>query len=187
MSLPLLAEGTDAGAPAVAAAPDAAAGRRGILWWIPAVVVLVDQLTKLIVLRTLPLAGSVTVIPGFADFTHVRNPGVAFGLLAGGDLPYQALVTSGLALLALAGIAYYARHLRPNETLARIGLSLILGGAIGNLIDRLRVGYVVDFIDLYRGDWHFWAFNVADTSITIGAVLVFLDLLLVKRDASHPV
>ena len=67
------------------------------------------------------------------------------------------------------------------------GLSLILGGAVGNLIDRLRQGYVVDFVDVYWRGWHFWAFNVADASITIGAMLVFLDLLLVTRHASHSV
>lgn len=71
--------------------------------------------------------------------------------------------------------------------MARIGLSLILGGAVGNLIDRLRVGYVDDFVDVYFRGWHFWAFNVADASITIGAILVFLDLLLVARHASDSV
>ena len=71
--------------------------------------------------------------------------------------------------------------------MARLGLSIILGGALGNLIDRVRLGYVTDFVDAYWGTWHFWAFNVADASITIGAILVFADLLLVSRHASHPV
>jgi len=185
--LPLLAEGADSNASSAADVETAARGRTGLLWWIPAAVAVADQLTKTVVLATVPLGDSVTVIPGLASLTHVQNPGVAFGLLSRVDLPFQTLLTSGLALLALGGIAYYARHLRPNETLARVGLSLILGGAIGNLIDRLRAGYVVDFIDVYRGAWHFWAFNLADACITIGAVLVFLDLLLVKRDVPHSV
>jgi signal peptidase II len=102
-------------------------------------------------------------------------------------LPFKPWVTTALAGLALAGIAFYARHVRHDERLARIGLSLILGGALGNLIDRLRQGYVIDFVDVYFRGWHFWAFNVADASITIGAFLVFLDLLVVSRHASHPV
>jgi signal peptidase II len=102
-------------------------------------------------------------------------------------LPFKPWVTTALAGLALAGIAFYARHVRHDERLARIGLSLILGGALGNLIDRLRQGYVIDFVDVYFRGWHFWAFNVADASITIGACLVFLDLLVVSRHASHPV
>jgi signal peptidase II len=123
------------------------------------------------------------------DFTHVQNKGVAFGLLNAAPIPgrAKAAVTTVLAVLALAGIGLYARHIRQQERLARAGLSLILGGAIGNLIDRLTRGFVIDFVDVYWRSWHFWAFNVADASITIGAVLVFLDLLVVSRHASHTV
>jgi len=88
---------------------------------------------------------------------------------------------------ALLGIALYARRLQAHERIARLGLACILGGALGNLIDRVRQGYVLDFVDVYWGTWHFWAFNVADASISIGAVLVFADLLLVKQHASNPV
>ena len=90
-------------------------------------------------------------------------------------------------MAALLGIAYYARHVRREEWLARLGLSMILGGAIGNLIDRALHGYVLDFVDVYWGTWHFWAFNVADASISVGAILVFADLLLVKPHASNSV
>ena len=166
-------------------AGDAAAVPRGrILWWLTALIVAVDQASKAVVRAMLPLYDSVSGIPGLLDITHVRNEGVAFGLFNTYDLPYKAVLTTVLALLALAGITYYARHLRPHEWLARTGLSLILGGAIGNLIDRVTMGYVLDFVDVYWGDWHFWAFNVADASITIGAVLVFADLLLVNRHAA---
>jgi signal peptidase II len=184
------------GTPAPAAPADrpvetgeAAPVRRGrVLWWLTVLVVAADQATKAIVRARIPLYDSFTAIPGLLDLTHVRNEGVAFGLFNTYDLPYKAALTTVLALLALAGITYYARHLRPHEWLARAGLSLILGGAIGNLIDRMTVGYVLDFVDVYWGDWHFWAFNVADASITIGAVLVFADLLLVNRQhVSHPV
>jgi signal peptidase II len=97
------------------------------------------------------------------------------------------MMTTMLAVIALAGIAYYARHVRAHERLARVGLSLILGGAIGNLTDRIRQGFVVDFVDVYWGDWHFWAFNVADAAITVGATLIFIELLLSSRHAPDPV
>jgi signal peptidase II len=151
-------------------------------------VVALDQASKALVNAVLPLYGdSRTVIPGVMDFVHVRNTGVAFGFLHDLDHPQQTLFTTALAVLALAGIAYYARHLRVEERMARLGLSLILGGALGNLLDRVRLGFVVDFVDVYWGTWHFWAFNVADAAISIGAVLVFLDLLVLNRHASHSV
>ena len=161
--------------------------RARLFWWVTLAVIVFDQITKEIVVRLLPLYESQTVIPGLVDFVHVRNAGVAFGLLNDIEHPQRALMTSALALVALAGIAFYARHIRHDERLARVGLSLILGGAVGNLIDRLRHAYVIDFVDVYFRGWHFWAFNVADGAITIGAIFVFLDLLLGSRHASNPV
>jgi len=150
--------------------------------------VIVDQAAKALVRAKLPLYESRTVIPGVVDLIHVHNEGVAFGLLNDTSLPFKGWLTTALAALALVGIGFYARHVRPEERLARIGLSLILGGAIGNLADRLRQSYVIDFMDVYFRGWHFWAFNVADACITIGAILVFVDLLFVTRHhASHTV
>ncbi|HUF46550.1 MAG TPA: signal peptidase II [Vicinamibacterales bacterium] len=186
-------EATTGGVPAspgtTSEAPTAAAAVRilGVHWWIVIGLIVLDQITKYAITMTIPLYGSVTVIPDLLNLVHVRNPGVAFGFLNNLDPAYQKLVTSLLALTALVGIAYYARQVRPEEWLARLGLSVILGGALGNLFDRLRQGFVTDFMDVYWGTWHFWAFNVADASITIGAILVFADLLLVNRHASHPV
>ena len=153
------------------------------------VIVVVDQLTKEIVRRTLPLHGEpVQVIPGLLDLTHVQNTGAAFGLLNAADFPYKAAVMIGIAGMALIAIAAYATQLGFHERLARLGLSLILGGAFGNLIDRAVFGHVVDFVDVYWGTAHFWAFNVADAAITIGAVLVLLDMIgLGRSHASHPV
>ena len=158
-----------------------------LYWWVTIGVVAADQLAKAIVRAALSPYESVTVIPGLIDLTHVLNSGVAFGLLNELDLPFKNIATTILAALALGGIAYYARHVRTEERLARLGLSLILGGAIGNLADRLTTGRVIDFVDVYWQGWHFWAFNVADASITIGAVLVFVELLVVNRHASHSV
>ena len=148
---------------------------------------MLDQLVKLAVVRILPVYGSVNVIPDLLDLTYVRNTGVAFGLLNETSLPFKGLITSSLAFVALGGIALYARQLQAHERWARLGLMLILGGAFGNLVDRLRLSYVVDFVDVYWRNWHFWAFNVADAAISVGAVLVFLDLILGTRHASRSV
>jgi len=182
------AASAEPGRPAEHAAP-APAPERGLhfFWWLGAAVLAIDQATKALVRARLPEFDSVTVIPSLVDFTHVENKGVAFGYLNDTALPFKGGLTAALAVVALIGIGLYARHIRREERMARIGLSLILGGAVGNLIDRLRVGYVDDFVDVYFRGWHFWAFNVADASITIGAILVFLDLLLVARHASDSV
>jgi signal peptidase II len=152
-------------------------------------IVVIDQLTKEIVRRTLPLHGEpAQIIPGFLDLTHVQNTGAAFGLLNAADFPYKAAVMIGIAGMALIAIAAYATQLGFHERLARLGLALILGGAFGNLIDRAVFGHVVDFVDVYWGAAHFWAFNVADAAITIGATLVLLDMIgLGRSHASHPV
>jgi signal peptidase II len=150
-------------------------------------VVVVDQITKMIVRATLPLTGHVTVIPNLLDFTHVQNTGAAFGLLNAADFPYKSGVMIVIAALALLAISLYARQLGSHERLSRYGLALILGGAFGNLIDRTLSGYVIDFVDVYWGDAHFWAFNVADAAITVGAVLVLLEMLGVgKQHAPRP-
>ena len=152
------------------------------LAWLVVGIILLDQITKWLVHGALPLYDSRTLIPGLVDLVHVRNEGVAFGLLNNLNLPYKAVLTTALAALALGVIGYYfSTQLQPHERLARIGLASIAGGAIGKLIDRVRQGYVLDFVDVYWGTWHFWAFNVADSAITVGAILVFADLLLVKR------
>jgi signal peptidase II len=159
-----------------------------LFWWLSAGVLAIDQIAKALIVWKLPEGESVAVIPGFMDFTHVRNAGVAFGILNNSDsflASHKWAVTTALAAMALLGIGLYARYIRREEWLARIGLSLILGGAIGNLVDRVHFHNVVDFVDVYFRGWHFWAFNVADASITIGAVLVFLDLLFVTRRVPH--
>ncbi len=181
-----------AGIPPTAGDPAAggtgeAPGRSGLYWRFAMVLIALDQLTKALVRGAVPLYDSKPVIPGVLDLVHVRNEGVAFGLLNNLDLSYKWALTTALAMGALIGIAYYAKYVRHEERLARLGLSMILGGAIGNLIDRATRGYVLDFVDVYWGTWHFWAFNVADASIFVGAILVFADLLLVKPHVSSTV
>jgi len=151
-------------------------------------IVALDQITKAAVRANVPLGDSRPIIDGVLDLTHVQNTGAAFGLLNAADFPYKPLVMIGIAALALVAIAAYASQLGFHERLARFGLALILGGAFGNLIDRALVGHVVDFVDVYWGSAHFWAFNVADAAITFGAAFVLLDMIGFRRKhASNPV
>ena len=155
--------------------------------WLPVVIVLLDQLTKAMVRRTLPLHESVAIIPGMMDFTHIRNTGAAFGFLDGVDFPFKTVVIAVVATAALIGVAWYAAGLAHHQTLARAGLALIIGGAAGNLIDRVIAGSVVDFVDVYWRTHHFWAFNVADSAISCGVAMMILDMIGVSRHASNPV
>lgn len=151
-------------------------------------IVVIDQITKFVVKATIPLYSKHVIIPNLLDFTHVQNTGAAFGLLNAADFPYKSAVMIGIAALALVAISVYARQLGTEEPLSRYGLAFILGGAFGNLIDRAIAGYVVDFVDVYWGEAHFWAFNVADAAITIGAILVLLEMMGVgRRHAPHSV
>jgi len=145
--------------------------------WIVVAVVLVDQVVKAVVRPRLGLFDSVSVIPGFFSLTRVHNTGAAFGLMNALDIPFKTAAMALVQTMALVGLAIYAATLAPGQRLTRIGLSFVIGGAIGNLIDRIYAGYVLDFFDFYWGGWHFWAFNIADASITIGVALMILDLL----------
>jgi signal peptidase II len=149
--------------------------------WIVVAIVVLDQATKALVKAKLPLHESMTLIPGFFDLTHVRNTGAAFGMLDNANFAYKPAVMVVVALIALGAVASYALTLPATQRIARYGLALILGGAVGNLIDRATAGYVVDFVDVYWRGVHFWAFNVADSAITVGVVLMLLDVLGVGR------
>jgi signal peptidase II len=152
-------------------------GRRRFELTIVGVIVVADQITKALVSETLAVHQSVNVIPGLLDLTHVRNTGAAFGLLSGIDFPFKPVILTVVATGALVAIGAYALRLSAHETLARVGLALILGGALGNLVDRATAQYVVDFVDVYWRGYHFWAFNVADAAITVGAGVVIVDML----------
>lgn len=149
-----------------------------------AAIVILDQMTKALVRLDIPLHDSVTVVPGILNLVHVRNTGAAFGFLNAVDFPYKSTVVALVATSALIGIALYAARVSSHERMARIGLALILGGALGNLIDRLVIGSVVDFVDVVFGGWHFWAFNVADSAITLGVVAMMIDMIGLDRHVS---
>ena len=152
-----------------------------VLVALAAAVVALDQVTKALVQALLPLHESVSVVPRLLDFTHVRNTGVAFGLLNTVDIPFKPALMTAIALVALVAIGVFAVRTSPAEPLARLGLALVFGGATGNLIDRVTAGYVIDFVDVYWNGWHFWAFNVADSAITVGACLLILETTVLNR------
>ena len=151
------------------------------------VVVIADQVVKAMVRASLPLYESRTIIAGVLDLTRVHNTGAAFGMLDRVDFPFKTVALSLVALIALGGVAWYAATVPLQDRLARFGIALVLGGAVGNLIDRATAGYVLDFVDAYYNGWHFWAFNVADAAITFGVIFMILDILGLGRRASNPV
>ena len=140
-------------------------------------ILLLDQITKWGILRTLDIHESITVVSGFFNLVHVRNRGMAFGFLnrAGGDLPFYFLVFATVGAIFL--LVFWSIKLKPEEYRILPGLSLILGGALGNLIDRIRLHEVIDFLDFHIGRYHWPAFNVADSAITVGTLWVALNLL----------
>lgn len=155
--------------------------RRAPELWLSAFVVVADQLAKAFVRAKVPLHDSISVISGLLDITRTHNSGAAFGMLNSVEFPYKPAVMVLVGLVALTAVGLYAATLPAEQRVARLGLALILGGAFGNLIDRALTGYVVDFVDVYWHDYHFWAFNVADSAITVGVVLMLLDVLGVGR------
>ena len=153
--------------------------------WLPMLIVAVDQATKAMVRDALPVHESVTIIPGLLDITHALNSGAAFGILNGVDFPFKTVIIAVIATAALVGVGMYAASLAHHQLIARLGLALIIGGAAGNLIDRVLAGSVVDFVDFYWHGYHFWAFNVADSAISVGVAIMILDLLGLDRRSTN--
>jgi signal peptidase II len=146
-------------------------------------VLALDQWTKWLVETNLPPLETAIVVPGFLQLVHVRNPGVAFGLFASaGAASSWILLLFGLAALAL--VAVYLRRARPDQTLLLIALGLVLGGALGNLVDRFASGAVTDFVDVFVGAHHWPAFNVADSAITIALCLLVWDAFFTRQPAA---
>ena len=136
-------------------------------------VIFLDQVSKLAIAGSMQLYQSIPVMP-FFKLTYVHNTGAAFSFLseAGG---WQRWFFAALALVISGVIAVWLARLKRHETLLAVALSLVLGGAIGNLIDRLVYGYVIDFLDVYYQTWHWPAFNIADSAITIGVILMLME------------
>jgi signal peptidase II len=141
--------------------------------WLSALAIVLDQASKLTVDSTMQLYESIPLMPYF-NLTYVHNTGAAFSFLseAGG---WQRWFFAALAFIISAVLSVWLARLQKHETLLAIALSLVLGGAIGNLIDRLAYGYVIDFLDIYYNNWHWPAFNIADSAITLGVGLMLAE------------
>jgi signal peptidase II len=151
--------------------------RKKSLWGLFAVLVVVDQLSKIIVDATLPLHHSIPVIDGFFNLTYIRNTGAAFGIFAEFDASFRRPFLILFSLAAIGFILHLLGRLPADEKMAAVALVLILGGAVGNLIDRLLYGEVIDFFDFYWSRFHWPAFNFADSYITIGVALLAFRLI----------
>jgi signal peptidase II len=145
------------------------------------VVIALDQLTKQLVVANLGLHDSIPVISGFLNLVHVRNPGAAFGFLANMPGYFRSVFFISVTIGAIALILFYLKQNKVTEKPLLLSLSLIFAGAIGNLIDRLRFGEVVDFVDVYVSTHHWPAFNVADSAISVGAVFLLISLISHKK------
>ena len=140
----------------------------------------IDQLTKALVARSILFQSSKSIIPGFFNLTHIRNRGAIFGFFSHSESRILFIFLTLVSLVALGLVIYYFFKTPSSQRYMKISLSVILAGALGNLIDRIIRGYVIDFLDFHIKNWHWPSFNVADACITIGAFLLIF-ILVFKR------
>jgi signal peptidase II len=156
-----------------------------ILFFLTAVTIVLDQLTKYEIVERFRYGESVPILSGFFNLTYVRNTGAAFGLLAHADPAFRIPFFVIVPIIALVAIAFIFRKIPDRDFKLSSALSLVIGGAVGNLIDRVSLNYVVDFLDFHwRYQYHFPAFNVADMAICVGVGILMLDLLTQPADVS---
>ncbi len=161
--------------------PDAATQVRRLSRWLSVLIALLviigDQVTKSLVAKSIAEYAVVPVLPGFFNLTHTENTGVAFGIFSGSPAPWKTvllIVVSALLIVAVTGFIWRSRRLHWE---ASVGLALVLGGAISNLVDRIRAGQVVDFLDFYWRSYHWPAFNLADSAIVVGAIFLVFQVM----------
>lgn len=147
-------------------------------YWITAAVLALDLLTKWIVQTRMQLFEVIEIVEGYLRLTHVRNPGVAFGIFADLQSPWKPYVFAAMAVLAVVVIFLYSRRISPARRLLHVALAVTMGGILGNFLDRLRHGSVVDFVEFHIHDSFYWpTFNVADSAISVGICLLLIDTL----------
>ena len=146
-------------------------------------VVILDQITKAVIFAFLPQHHSISVLPGFFNLTHIQNPGGAFGFMANQSLSWRNWIFLFISSLAIGIIFYFYKNTPKTHPLLSTGFALIFGGALGNMIDRIRFGKVIDFLDIYIGSYHWPAFNIADSAISIGMAIFLYHLLFKKMPA----
>ena len=151
--------------------------------FVSAVLVLADQVSKTIVVRTMSLYESVPIIQNFFHFTYITNDGMAFGI----NFPFGYFIFTTVSILLTTFLFWYLWSVRNHSIIIRLGIGLIIAGAIGNLIDRIFLGEVIDFLDFMIGDFHWYVFNLADSYVTVGMGLVLFDSIVLekKRERMH--
>lgn len=154
--------------------------RKGIYPVIILALLSIDQLTKALIARSILFQSSKSIIPGFFNLTHIRNRGAIFGFFSHSESRVLFIILTLVSLVALGLVIYYFFKTPSSQILMKISLSVILAGALGNLMDRLFRGYVIDFLDFHIKNWHWPSFNVADACITVGAFLLIF-ILVFKR------
>ena len=142
-----------------------------------AIMVLADQISKTAIRSTMTLYESITVIPGFFHLTYITNDGMAFGI----NFPFGIYIFSTISIILTAILFWYLWTIREENIIVRSGVAMILAGAIGNLIDRLFLGEVVDFLDFMIGDLHWYVFNFADSFVTIGMGIILYDAIILEK------
>ena len=153
---------------------------------VPALVVIVlDQLTKAMVVGRMRLHQSISIVDGLFSFTYVRNTGAAFGIFAGHSEAFRVPMLLAVALVALVVLLWFVRGIPAERRAVIAACGAVLGGAIGNMIDRATYGEVIDFLDVYVGAYHWPAFNVADAAITVGVIVLCIDALRGTPAAEH--
>ena len=151
--------------------------------FVSAIMVLADQISKTVVRNTMSLYESIPVIPEFFHLTYVTNDGMAFGI----NFPFGIYVFSAISIIFTGFLFWYLWSIKDDEIVVRTGVALILAGAIGNLIDRIFLGEVVDFLDFMIGDFHWYVFNLADSCVTVGLGFVLYDSLILNRKKSSQI
>ena len=151
--------------------------------FVSAILVLADQISKTIVVKTMSLYESIPVIQNFFHFTYITNDGMAFGI----NFPFGYYIFTSLSVLLTLFLFWYLWSVRTHSIVIRLGISFIIAGAIGNLIDRIFLGSVIDFLDFMIGNFHWYVFNLADSYVTVGMVLVLVDSIILekKRESAH--
>ena len=151
--------------------------------FVSAILVLADQTSKTIVVKTMSLYESIPVIQNFFHFTYITNDGMAFGI----NFPFGYYIFTSVSILLTLFLFWYLWSVRTHSIVIRLGISFIIAGAIGNLIDRIFLGAVIDFLDFMIGNFHWYVFNLADSYVTVGMVLVLIDSIILekKRESAH--
>ncbi len=151
--------------------------------FVSAILVLADQISKTIVVNTMSLYESIPVIQNFFHFTYITNDGMAFGI----NFPFGYYIFTSVSILLTLFLFWYLWSVRTHSIVIRLGISFIIAGAIGNLIDRIFLGAVIDFLDFMIGNFHWYVFNLADSYVTVGMVLVLVDSIILekKRESAH--